>query len=121
MSTYDAEQIRAFLIANIELWNAKDRGGHTDLYRAAAPNGLIIEYVGQPIGDGWATFNHMWDTYNGLFHVDIGEIFVNGNEGACLYHNVLVADGKSNPTIEIYRFDQGKLHVRYFHHADALS
>jgi hypothetical protein len=120
MSSYNAEQIRSFLVKNIELWNAKDRAGHTSLYRDAAPNGLTIEYVGQPIGDGWATFNHMWDTYGGQFRVDIGHIMVNGNEGACLFHNVLVAENKSSPTIEIYKFEGGKLNIRYFHHTEAL-
>ena len=115
MKAPSVETIRSFLVQQMEYWNAGNREAFTDLYRSVAPKGLIIEYVGQPIGDGWQTFNHMWDTYNGLVKAEIGEILVNGNEGACYIRNVFVADGTVDPSIEIYRFEDDTLHVRYFH------
>jgi hypothetical protein len=113
-------EIRTFLNEHIRLWNACDRDGFTALYEKYAPNGLIIEYVGVPIGDGWAAFNHMWDTYNGKVRVDIDTILVNGNEGACHYDNVDKATEQGSPSLEVYRFGDGKMHIRYFHHSDAL-
>ena len=62
----------------------------------------------------------MWDTYNGKVRVDIDTILVNGNEGACHYNNVDKATEKGSPSLEIYRFGDGEMHIRYFHHSDAL-
>jgi hypothetical protein len=87
----------------------------TDLYRKYAGDQLVIEYVGQPIGDGWKTYEHMWDTYNGSVRTDVIEVLINGNEAACYYNNVRLATGLGNPSIEIYRFDDRRLHIRYFH------
>ena len=115
------KEINTFLNEHLRLWNACDREGFTALYRKYAPNRLTIEYVGMPIGDGWATFNHMWDTYNGKVRVDIDTILVNGNEGACHYENVIKESGESNPSLELYRFGDGELHVRYFHQSAALA
>lgn len=114
------ERIRYFLNEHIARWNACDREAFTALYQEAAPNGLIIEYVGQPIGDGWEAFNYMWDNYNATTKAGIELILVNGNEGACYYHNISRADESSVPTIEIYKFYDGKLHIRYFHNHEAL-
>jgi hypothetical protein len=115
-------EIDSFLRKQIELWNALDRPGMEALYRRYAPNGLIIEYVGQPIGDGWAAFNHLWDNYgDGQIRTDIKEILVNGSEGACYFHNVRKATGGANPSIEIYSFGGGKLHIRYFHRSLTVS
>ena len=110
-----AETIRSFILQQTEYWNAGNREAFIDLYRSVAPKGLKIEYIGQPIGDGWQALNHMWETYNGLVEVEIGDILVNGNEGACYFRNVLAADGTANSTIEIYRFENDTLHVRYFY------
>jgi hypothetical protein len=115
------KEINTFLNEHIRLWNACDREGFTALYLKYASNRLIIEYVGVPIGDGWAAFNHMWDTYNGKVRVDIDTILVNGNEGACHYENVIKENGQSNPSLELYRFGNGELHIRYFHQSEALA
>ena len=115
------QEINMFLREHLRFWNAGDRESFTALYRKYAPKMLTIEYVGMPMGDGWATFDHMWDTYNGKVRVDIDTILVNGNEGACHYQNVIVDSGKSNPSLELYRFEDGELHVRYFHQTEALA
>lgn len=109
-------EMEYFVRKQLELWNALDRAGMTAMYRQHAPNGLIIEYVGHPIGDGWDTFNHMWDNYGtGEIRTEIKEIIANGNEVACYFHNVRIASGKYNPSIEIYKMQKGVLHIRYFH------
>ena len=115
------KEINFFLNEHLRLWNGGDRDGFTALYKKYASNKLTIEYVGIPIGDGWAAFNHMWDTYNGKVRVDIVTILVNGNEGACHYENVIKETGQSNPSLELYRFTDGELYVRYFHQSESLA
>jgi hypothetical protein len=115
MAIPDDHEIRHFLHEQVELWNAGKREEQTALYRRYASEGLTIEYVGQPIGDGWATFNHMWDTFGGKVRVDVALMLVNGVEGACHHLNVRLASGLVNPSIETYRFEEGRLHVRYFY------
>jgi hypothetical protein len=119
MAIPSENEIRSFLSQQLEYWNAGKRPEMTALYRKYAAEQLIIEYVGQPIGDGWKTYDHMWDTYNGHVRTDTVQVLVNGNEGACHFNNVRVATGLGNPSIEIYRFDERRLHIRYFHQAHA--
>lgn len=111
-------EIMAFLTEQLALWNAGEREAMTALYRRHAPDGLVIEYVGHPIGDGWAAYNHMWDNHGGKVTAEAQEILVNGNEGACFVRNTRVATGRFNPSIETYRFGDGTLQVRYFHRSD---
>ncbi len=113
--------IEAFLTQQILYWNTNRRAEMKALYEKYSPNGLVIEFVGSPIGDGWKTFDHMWDTYAGTVRTDIKEIMVNGEEGACYLHNVRVATGLVNPSIEIYNFAGGRLHIRYFHRSAAVT
>ena len=115
MSNPSEAEIRAFITGQVAFWNAGERDSMTALYERHAPSGLVIEYVGQPLGDGWATYNHMWDTYAGQVVVEVLEILVNGNEAACSIRNVRTATGLYNPSIETYRFEDGMLHIRYFH------
>ena len=110
-----AETIRSFIFQQTEYWNAGNKEAFIDLYRNVAPKGLRIEYIGQPVADGWQVLDRMWETYNGLVEVEIGDILVNGNEGACYFRNVLLEDGTVNPTIEIYRFENETLDIRYFY------
>lgn len=113
---YTPQQIEYFVRKQVELWNALDRPGMTALYRDHAPNGLTIEYVGSPVGEGWKTFDDMWDNYGtGDIRTDIMEVMINGSEAACYFHNVRIASGSYNPSIEIYKFERGNLHIRYFH------
>lgn len=113
------DEIRDFLARQIEYWNGGHREQMTALYRQYALDELVIEYVGHPVGDGWAAYEHMWDTYAGQVRTEVVQVLVNGNEAACHYRNVRVASGTANPSIETYRFDEGRLHIRYFHRAAA--
>ena len=115
MSNPSEAEIREFLVQQIALWNAEKRQEMTDMYKRYSPKGLAIEYVGQPAGDGWAAYEHMWDEYGGRVKGEIVEILVNGNEAACHFLNVRKDSGIRNPSIETYRFDDGKLTVRYYH------
>ena len=110
-----ADEIRAFLTQQLTYWNAGQRQEMTDLYRRYARDQLTIEFVGQPIGDGWAAYNKMWDDYGGKVRTDVVQILVNGHEGACHFSNVRKATGVANQSIEIYNFGEGRLHIRYFH------
>jgi hypothetical protein len=115
MAVPTQDEIRHFLHEQIELWNAGKREEQTALYRRFAADELVIEYIGQPVGDGWQTFNHMWDTFGGKVRVEVELMLVNGSEGACHHRNVRLASGVANPSIETYRFEEGRLFVRYFY------
>lgn len=121
MKHYDEKAIRQWLEDNFRLWNARDRDGFMALYKEASPNGLIIEYVGQAdVDDGWAACNYMWDNYNQDVTAIPQVMLANGNEGVVHVHNVSHRDGVAHPSVEIYKFENGTLHIRYFHHTDAL-
>ena len=113
--TPTSKEIEHFLHQQLIFWNAGKRDEMRNLYRRYAKDRLIIEYVGMPIGDGWKAFEHMWDSYNGKVKTEAVEVMVNGNEGACFLHNVRVVGGAVNPSIEVYKFTPGQLHIRYFH------
>jgi len=42
-------------------------------------------------------------------------LLVNGSEGACHHRNFRLASGVVNPSIETYRFEEGRLFIRYFY------
>ncbi|HEY2659763.1 MAG TPA: hypothetical protein VGI79_08575 [Caulobacteraceae bacterium] len=111
-------EIHAFLQQQVRFWNEGRRQDMTDLYRTYAYEDLTIEYVGQPIGDGWKTYDHMWDAYGGKVKVELVEVLVNGSEAAYFARNVRLVGGAANPSIETYRFEPGRLHIRYFHRTD---
>jgi hypothetical protein len=112
MSTSSA--IGTFLHGQIECWNAGDKEGFFAHYRAAAPNGLEIEYVGQPQGDAWQVLEAMWAQQNARIRIEVAACIVSGGEAAC-HHRNLMRDGPGGvETIETYRFAEGRLAVRYF-------
>ena len=106
--------IEQFLHAQAKAWNDGDKSEFFGAYSAAAPNGIEIEYVGQPAGDGWAILEAMWGQQNAKIQIEEVALIVNGNEAAC--HNRNWVRGTDNwiETIELYRFDSGRLQVRYF-------
>jgi hypothetical protein len=106
--------IHEFLHAQLHAWNAGDKVAFFDEYRAMAPNGLQIEYVGRPATDGWPVLDNMWAQQNAK--IEIQEVFtvINGNEAACHNRNTVRGTATAIETIELYRFDAGRLLVRYF-------
>lgn len=110
-----ASDINHFLHTQVACWNAGDKAGFLAAYRAAAPGGLLIEYVGRPATDGWAVLEAMWDRQSAAIEIEEVVLIVNGTEAACHNRNRMRADGRVIETIELYRFDQdGRLLVRYF-------
>lgn len=109
------DDIRAFMLKQFELWNARDKEEMFALYKRAAPNGYTIEIVGHPIMEGWQMLNDLWEKDNKILDVEPVEVLANGNEGACYCRNHHTDTGVTVSSIEIYRFDEGSLHVRYFH------
>ena len=117
--TTDATAVEHFLHGQVACWNAGDKDGFFAHYRALAPAGLSIEYVGhasqQP--DAWLMLEGMWMQQNSKFRIEVKACIVNGNEAACHHRNAL-RDGEGNSdgieTIELYRFFDGRLEVRYF-------
>ena len=110
----NSSAIEQFLHAQAKAWNEGDKDAFFGAYRAAAPGGLQIEYVGHPGGDGWPILEGMWTQQNAKIQIETVATIVNANEAAC--HNRNWVRGTQNwiETIETYRFDSGRLQVRYF-------
>jgi hypothetical protein len=118
-ATMDAAAIATFLHTQVACWNAGDRDGFFAAYRAAAPNGLSIEYVGRAASDGWPVLEAMWAAQSAKIEVEEVRLIINGSEAACHALNKVRGTPMAIHTIELYRFDAGTLSVRYFIEAPA--
>ena len=110
----DQADIEGFLHGQVAAWNAGDTAAFFAAYRAAAPPGLVIEYVGRPAGDGWPVREGMWAQQSAKIEIEEVVAIVNGIEAACHNRNKVRGTAMAIDTIEIYRFDGGRLNVRYF-------
>lgn len=108
------EQIEHFLHAQLEHWHAKNRDGFLGAYREMSPNGLTVEYVGRPLGDGWQAIEDIWEKQVPNIEVEVQSKIINGSEAACLHANKIIGTNQVIPTIEQYIFGDGTLHVRYY-------
>jgi hypothetical protein len=108
--------IEQFLHAQAKAWNDGDKSGFFGAYGAAAPNGIEIEYVGQPAGDGRAILEAMWVRQNAKIKIEEVVAIVNADEAACHNRNWVRGTQTWIETIEVYRFHAGRLQVRYFIH-----
>ena len=108
------DAISAFLHSQVACWNAGDRNGFFAAYRAVAPNGLTIEYVGRGVTDGWPVLEQMWAQQSAKIEVEELLHVVNGSEAACHQLNKVRGTDTVIHTVELYRFDAGTLAVRYF-------
>jgi hypothetical protein len=107
-------RIEQFLHAQAKAWNEADKEAFFGAYSSAAPNGIEIEYVGQPAGDGWAILEAMWGQQNAKIQIEEVVAIVNANEAACHNRNWVCGTQIWIESIELYRFDSGRLQVRYF-------
>ena len=114
MSIPDSNTIKHFLHGQVECWNNGDKDGFFAHYRSVAAKGLSIEYVGQPERDAWQVLEGMWAQQQPRIRVQVRETIINGNEAACHHLNAFVGGEGGIETIELYRFDEGLLSVRYF-------
>ena len=110
----DQSAIEQFLHRQVAAWNAGDKSAFLAAYRAAAPEGLDIEYVGQPASNGWPVLEGMWAAQAAKIEIEELLLVVNGDESACHNRNKVRGTSVAIETIELYRFDEGRLSVRYF-------
>jgi hypothetical protein len=106
--------IEQFLHAQAKAWNEGDKDAFFGAYRAAAPAGMQIEYVGRPAEDGWPILEGMWAQQSAKIQIEEIAAIVNGNEAACHNRNWVRGTQIWIESIEFYRFDSGRLQVRYF-------
>jgi hypothetical protein len=107
-------RIEAFIHAQAKAWNNGDKTAFFGAYEAVAANGLLIEYVGRPVADGWPVLESMWTQQNSKVQVESVATIVNAGEAACHNRNWIRGTQTWIETIELYRFDSGRLQVRYF-------
>jgi len=111
----DKQAIENFAHAQVRAWNAGDKEAFLAAYRAVAPKGLQIEYVGRgPSTDGWPVLEDMWAAQSAKIEIEEVALVINGSEAACHNRNKVRGTPMAIETIELYRFDDGKLDVRYF-------
>jgi 3-phenylpropionate/cinnamic acid dioxygenase small subunit len=106
--------IEQFLHAQAKAWNEADKDAFFGAFRAVAPGGLQIEYVGRPATDGWPVLEAMWALQNVKIQIEEVVAIVNGNEAACHNRNWVRGTDHRIETIELYRFDSGRLQLRFF-------
>ncbi len=109
--------LEAMIRSNYTLWNEGKADELAALFAATGPNGYTIEYVGSPPQDGAAAMAEMWATFGGKCTTEAREVLVNGNEGAAYVLNHLQTDAGTVvlPSLETYKVEGGRLHIRYFH------
>lgn len=107
-------EIEGFLHDQLAAWNAHDREAFFGFYRAIAPNGLTIEYVGKPPRDPWEILETMWADHNAHMRLEPVKAIINGCEAACHHRNHIEAAGVVIETMELYAFGDGTLSIRYF-------
>ena len=110
----DNSSIEKLIHAQARAWNNADKGAFLEAYRSVAPKGLEIEYVGRPVADGWPVLEAMWDQQNSKVQVEAIVSIVNAGEAACHNRNWIRGSQNWIDTIELFRFDSGRLKVLYF-------
>jgi len=114
-NTVSQETIERFMHGQAAAWNAHDRAGLLALYREVAAEHLSIEYVGRTDqADGWLVIEEMYDKHNAQFRLEQVMTIVNGNEAAAHHRNCIRGTDMVIESIETYRFEPGRLTVRYF-------
>jgi hypothetical protein len=109
------EAIGRFMRGQVQCWNAHDKAGFLALYREVAPNGLEIEYVGRAEqADGWLVIEEMYDKHNAQIRLEVVTTIFNADQAAAHHRNCIVGTDLVIESIETYRFDAGRLLVRYF-------
>jgi hypothetical protein len=110
----DKAKIEGFLHGQVNAWNAHDKVTFLNLYRAMTPENLRLQYVGQPLGDGWAILENMWSTQNDKIEIEVIKTIIVGAEAACHHRNRVIGTDSAIETIEVYAFGEDDLSVRYF-------
>jgi hypothetical protein len=115
VSQIKPEQIEYFMSGQVRCWNNHDKAGLLALYREMAPALLSIEYVGRAQqADGWLVIEEMYDKHNHQFRLEVVNTIINGNEAAVHHRNCICGTDTVIESIETYRFEPGRLYVRYF-------
>jgi hypothetical protein len=115
MNPVSPDTIERFMRGQVHCWNAHDKAGFLALYREVAPNGLEIEYVGRAEqADGWFVIEEMYDKHNAQIRLEVVTTIFNGSEAAAHHRNCIVGTDLVIESLETYRFDAGRLWVRYF-------
>jgi len=97
MRTVDNAAIERFMRGQVACWNAHDKAGFLALYRELAPESL-----------------EMWDKHNRQITLDVVTTIINGSEAAVHHRNCIAGTDLAIESIETYRFEPGRLFVRYF-------
>lgn len=115
MPELSQQDIEQFIINQYQLWSENRIDELMNLFRAIAPNGFTIQYVGTPEIEGEKAMADMIANYAGKVRAKLVRLLINGNEAATVVDNIRNDSGEVKPSIETYRFENGRMHARYYH------
>ena len=115
MAEVSKQEIEHFLVNQYRLWSEDRIDEMMDLFRRIAPNGFTIQYVGSPEVEGEKAMADMIAQYAGKMRTELVKLLVNGNEAATVVDNIPTDSDQVIQSIETYKFEGGKMQVRYFH------
>jgi hypothetical protein len=115
--TPSVAEIDRFIREQYRLWSADAVDDMLELFRNVAPRGYTIQYVGHPAEEGNAAMATMISQYRGKVRTHLRQLIVNGAEAAAVVDNEFVETATTVPSIETYRFEGGRMEIRYYHEA----
>lgn len=115
MSELSKQDIENFITSQYQLWSENRVDEMMALFRTIAPNGFTIQYVGEPAIEGEKAMADMIASYAGKIRTELVRLLINGNEAAAVINNIRNESGEVKPSIETYRFENGRMHARYYH------
>ena len=82
---------------------------------------ILLQSLPRYLADGWFVIEEMYDKHNAQIKLEVVATVFNGSEAAAHHRNCIVGTDLVIESIETYRFDAGRLWVRYFLKAPAPS
>lgn len=117
----DPDRLRAFVERWYELWNADDKVGWLEHWRAFAPGEPRIEDpVGKPVKRGWEMIEELWDRTMDRagqhFKVQVRQILMCGDEVAVVCHTEGTFGGTAFgiDSIDVHQFADHSLGIRSY-------
>ncbi|MCW2527923.1 MAG: hypothetical protein JWM76_2783 [Pseudonocardiales bacterium] len=112
------QEIKSFLLRQVDLWNEGDHDGFVDAHRAIAPNGFSVE---NPVGStpqvGWDALEELWTNYQAITKLAYATIITMPNgEAAVLEEITATVQGHTvvRHSLHTYDFADGQMKARYY-------
>jgi hypothetical protein len=115
--TANAQDLAAFLVHQLEIWNRGDRDAFFAAHRAFAGNFHVEFPIGTPVRSGWEQLEAVWEKQSGLFTITYEHLCITDtDEVAVAVRNDATVGGRpfTMYSIELYRIADDGLHARWY-------